>query len=93
MASEPAREPRPDPRHRGSPAQDTDDETRAVSRLESGDIVVAVPGEMGQLRKTTRRRRDRARAGDIGALRLVAIATLTPLVIVMVIVVWLVWLR
>jgi hypothetical protein len=92
MASDPAREPRPEPDHHSTPAQDPDDETRAVSRLQSGDIVVAVPNEMGQLRKTTRRGA-RGRAEDVGALRLVAIATLTAFVVAMVIVVWLVWPR
>jgi hypothetical protein len=90
MANEPARELRPDPPYRGSRSPDPD-ENPAISRLKSGDIVVTVPGGTGQPART--RRRDGARAADVGARRLVAIATLTPLVIVIAIVVWLVWLR
>jgi hypothetical protein len=59
--------------------------------LKSGDIVVTASGGTGQLPRT--HRRHRAQPEDVGAMRLVAIATLTSLVVVMAIVVSLVWLR
>jgi hypothetical protein len=92
MTSEPARELRPDPPYRGLPSQDPDDESPAISRLKSGDMVVTVPGGTGKPASATRRR-DRADAKDLGPPRLVAIATLTPLVVALVTVVWLVWIR
>jgi hypothetical protein len=91
MTREPARELRPDPPYRGIPSPDPDDESPAITRLKSGDIVVTVPA--GRVGPASARRRERARANDLGALRLVAIVALTPLIVALAIIVWLIWLR
>jgi hypothetical protein len=91
MASEPAGELRAEPTNGSSAHPGPNDAAPAISRLKAGDNVVTASGGTGQPARAPRRRR--ARDEDVGALRLVAIATLMSLVTVMAIVVWLVWLR